>query len=103
MDAIDFIQGIKCEDFQSSVINYFDQNMMMYNLIGHYKDIGITAGHDQVCITYTIHPDQADNINALILSLTSVPCILYDKVFSIQITQTNDELIITMKETTSES
>lgn len=55
MDRIEFVQSIDYENFEKSIVRFFDENMALYNLVGEYKNIGcITGNVDGSSITFDL-------------------------------------------------
>jgi hypothetical protein len=46
MNRIDFVQSIEgYEDFQKSIVRFFDENMALYDLVGEYQNIDNIKGN----------------------------------------------------------
>lgn len=53
MDLIDFVHSINSSDIASAVTKYFEEVMILYNLLG-YHDLDICADIDTSMATFTV-------------------------------------------------
>ena len=103
MDRLAFVKSIGYNDFEKSIVRFFDENMALYNLVGEYQNIDcITGNVDGKSITFDLKfNNQEDsetmysiiygNIICIYGHLYSIECKLNTNMINIKLIDTNEE------------
>lgn len=96
MDRLQFVQSIGYENFEKSIVRFFDENMALYNLIGEYKNINcITGNVDDKSITFDIKFDNiSDSEKMCLIICNSKPICIYGGTYRIEANLDRDTINI---------
>lgn len=95
MDRIQFIQSIEYEDFEKSIVRFFDENMLLYNLVGGYVDIKcITGNVNEKHITFDLSFNTSEDMDKMYLFLDQNKVItIYESEYEITSNKTDNNII----------
>jgi hypothetical protein len=83
MDRIVFVQSIEYEDFEKSIVRFFDENMALYNLVGEYQ-CGITGNVDDASISFDLKFDEIRDIEKIYSVISGQTISIYGHMYSIE-------------------
>lgn len=84
MSTNDFVQQINPENLSHIVTIFFDEIMVLYNLIGKRKDLTISADMDSSEASFTIMMNSEEDAVSLCNSLNDTYFSVYDDKYLIQ-------------------
>jgi hypothetical protein len=53
-DRLNFTKGINYNNFPDAIKNFFDENMILYDLIGEYSNYSVTGTIDNELLTFSL-------------------------------------------------
>lgn len=96
LDLINFTTQFEHSSIKEYMKQYFDENMVMYKIIGHCEGIDVSAKYDNISIIYTVSSDQANKLTSLVKNLQNSLIDVYGNTFKINIIQNNGKLNISV-------
>lgn len=93
MDSEEFIIGLTGEDLGTMMINFFDEIMVLYNLIGGRSDIHVSAD-DTSSATFHIMADDKDNALRIYNCLNHITFKIYNIDFKVNMDLDDDGIIV---------
>lgn len=92
MDSEEFIIGLTGEELGTMMINFFDEIMVLYNLIGGRSDIHVSA-NDTSSATFHITADDKDNALRIYNCLNQITFKIYNIDFKVNMDLNDDGII----------
>lgn len=92
MDSEEFIIGLTGEELGTMMINFFDEIMVLYNLIGGRSDIHVSA-NDASSATFHIIADDRDNALRIYNCLNQITFKIYNIDFKVNMDLNDDGII----------
>lgn len=92
MDSEEFIIGLTGEELGTMMINFFDEIMVLYNLIGGRSDIHVSA-NDTSSATFRITADDRDNALRIYNCLNQITFKIYNIDFKVNMDLNDDGII----------
>ena len=92
MDSEEFIIGLTGEELGTMMINFFDEIMVLYNLIGGRSDIHVSA-NDTSSATFHITADDRDNALRIYNCLNQITFKIYNIDFKVNMDLNDDGII----------
>ena len=86
MNTIEFVHRLDSSDIQSIVTRYFDELMVLYNLVGHRHDMEIRSDIDSSVATFSISMNTEDDAQKLYNNLNNTTFTVYNVKFLISMT-----------------
>ena len=83
MDRTDFIKIIDSDDLSAVIANFFDEIMVLYNLIGGRQDLKIQSDGSATAATFTLIMETVDDAQELYEKLNGTDFSVYGITFSI--------------------
>lgn len=97
MNTANFIQNFSSDNLSLVVTRFFDEIMVLYNLVGHRQDLNIYADNDSPVATFTIVMDSEEDADALFNSLNGSSFSVYNNDYNIDMTLSGVKVITTIK------
>lgn len=94
MSTYEFIKSIRSSDSENIITNFFDEIMVLYNLVGNRSDLSIYNNSDNMIAIFNIKMDTEKDANALYSNLNNSDFSVYNTVFNISMT-IDDNIITT--------
>lgn len=84
MDAVDFIKGFDSDNMPITVMNHFDEIMVLYNLVGHRQDLDICTENDGApAATFILLMDSESDAVDLYNNLNNTDFTVYGNTYDI--------------------
>lgn len=100
MDTEKFIKKCNSKDIGLAVTNFFNEIMVLYNLMNHYEDFNILVEGDDHAI-FTIESSSIDNLHKIYKSLNLVSFTVYDTKYNIFMTLNETNIVTKIYKATS--
>lgn len=94
LSTYEFIKSIRSSDSENIITNFFDEIMVLYNLVGNRSDLSIYNNSDNMIAIFNIKMDTEKDANALYSNLNNSDFSVYNTVFNISMT-IDDNIITT--------
>lgn len=93
MNRVEFIQSIKDLNNETLLTNFFDQYMILYDLIEKVDDIKVIQS-DQVSVSFQLYFTDAYKLQSIVEKLKSQSMLMmYEKYYSISYSDITDSTI----------
>ena len=84
MDRIQFVKSIEYNDFEKSIVRFFDENMALYNLIGEYENIQCIKGNvDDKSISFSLKFNNKEDCEKMYFLICGEQICIYGRLYSI--------------------
>ncbi len=83
MDRTDFIKIIDSDDLSAVIANFFDEIMVLYNLVGGRQDLRIQSDGSATTATFTLIMETVDEAQELYEKLNGTDFRVYGITFGI--------------------
>lgn len=83
MNTIEFIHNLNSDNLAAIIVNFFDEIMVLYNLIGDRQDLDICADNDASLATFTLLMESDEDANKLYKNLNNSYFSVYNNKFII--------------------
>jgi hypothetical protein len=95
MDRLEFVKSIEYEDFQKSIVGFFDENMALYNLVGEYQNINcITGNVNDKSITFDLKFNEIEDSEKMYSLMNGTSTCIYGHLYSIDCNLNNNTINI---------
>lgn len=94
MSTYEFIKSISSGDSENIITNFFDEIMVLYNLVGDRSDLSIYNNSNNMIAIFNIKMNTEKDANILYSSLNNSDFSVYNTVFNISMT-IDDNIITT--------
>lgn len=85
MDRILFVKSIEYDDFEKSIVRFFDENMALYNLVGEYQNIDcITGNVDGKSISFDLKFNNEEDSSKMYSIINDKEICIYGHLYSIR-------------------
>lgn len=79
----DFVRNFNSDDLSKLIINFFDEIMVLYNLVGQRQDLDICADNDASLATFTLLMEKEKDAKELFNNLNSSSFSVYNDIYCI--------------------
>lgn len=93
MNTIDFVKNIESEDISSIIMNFFDEIMVLYNLVGNKQNIQINTDNDASLASFTLNMETEEDALELFDKLNGSDFDVYDDGFNISMTISKNTIV----------
>lgn len=94
MNTSEFIQSIDSDNIPFIIANFFEEIMVLYNLIGNMNNLNISSNSDASLATFILTMDSHEQALELYENLNNTDFSVYEHRFYVSM-QLNDKQIIT--------
>lgn len=96
IDTIAFVNGLTSDNIPLMVTSFFDELMVLYNLIGHRQDLHIHAEDSQSLATFTLLMESTEDASKLYNHFNQTKFSVYGKLYiiSMEVADTRVRTII---------
>lgn len=95
MNALEFIKNFNSDDISNIVTRFFDEIMVLYNLVGSRQDIDICTDDGSSIATFILLMDSEKDAETLYNSLNGTNFTVYEDLFIVSM-QLHGERITTI-------
>lgn len=96
MDRTDFIKNIDSNDLSAVIANFFDEIMILYNLIGGRQDLKVQVDESATTATFTLVMDNDSDAKELYSKLNGMDFSIYGITFAIAMNINNESISTTI-------
>jgi hypothetical protein len=96
MNTFEFVKNFSSDDISSIVTRFFDEIMILYNLVGSRQDIDICTDNSASVATFILMMDSENDAQKLHDSLHNTTFAVYGDVFSIEMILTGASVTTTI-------
>ena len=84
MSTTDFLRNVNPEDLPITITKFFDELMLLYNLVGYREDLNICPNTEDVSLaTFVVRMETEEDANRLFDELNQSSFSVYDQEFDI--------------------
>lgn len=83
MNTLEFIHNLNSDNLAAVVVNFFDEIMVLYNLVGSRQDLDICADNDASLATFTLLMESEEDAQNLCSDLNNSYFSVYNDKFII--------------------
>ena len=83
MNTTDFVHNLNSDNLSTTITNYFDELMVLYNLVGDRNDLDICTENNASRVTFTLLMESDDDARALYENLNKSSFSVYNDRFNI--------------------
>lgn len=92
----DFIRNFNSDDITSVVTKFFDEIMVLYNLVGNRQDVDICTDNSSSLATFILLMDNKEDAEKLYNDLNGMDFTVYGSTYLISMTLSKDSSITTV-------
>lgn len=79
----EFIHNFNSDDLSSTIIKYFDEVMVLYNVVGNRQDLDICTDNNASLATFILLMESEDDAKTLYENLNQSSFTVYDNKYNI--------------------
>ena len=95
-NTANFVNKLTAEDKASSIVGFFDEIMVLYNLVGSREDLVICADNDTDVATFRIITDSEEAAKALYETLNASSFTAYNDLYNINMILSGATVVTTV-------
>lgn len=101
MNATEFIKNFNSDDISSIVTRFFDEIMVLYNLVGNRQDLDICTDNNASLATFILLMDSEDDAQKLYDNLNGTTFSVYDNRYDVCMQISGASITTTITKATS--
>lgn len=101
MQTETFIEKFDRINIDIAITKFFDELMILYNLIGNIEDMAIFTSNNNNCAEFNIRSNSEDNLKKIYDSLNTTSFSIYNTTYNIYMEINNDVINTKICEATS--
>lgn len=95
MERVEFTKDIKYHTpFDDAILEYFDEIMVLYDLVYEYRDISISTKDNNGLMAFTIVFESDDAANKVFPIIDSREIYKFNKIFESKVQHNNNEIYV---------
>ena len=95
-NTANFVNKLTAEDKASIIVGFFDEIMVLYNLVGSREDLVIYADNDTDVATFRINTDSEEAAKALYETLNASSFTAYNDLYNINMILSGATVVTTV-------